>query len=89
MPLVLDKFLAKRLMRRGTAEKNSIWHDARTPSADLKHLREERDEQEFRLAGLRQRQQVTTHLVLEEFSGERRIGHNERVLVALGVVLAQ
>ena len=76
-------------MRRGTAEKNAVRHDARTPSADLKHLREERDEQEFRLAGLRQRQQVAAHLVLEELSGERRIGHDERVLVALGVVLAQ
>ena len=33
--------------------------------------------------------EIIKNSVLEEFSGERRIGHNERVLVALGVVLAQ
>ena len=87
--VVLDDFLANRLVCSGRAEQNAVRDDAGTASADLQHPQEQSEEQQLGLFGLAELEQVGGNNVVVQTALEWGICQNQAVSVLVGVLVAQ
>ena len=76
-------------MRLGRAEKHAVRHNGRAAPADLQRFQEQSKEKQLRLFRGRYGEQVFGDGFLVQAAGEGRVGHDEGVFIAVGIVLGK
>ena len=84
-----DEFAADGLVGAGGAEEDAVGDDAGTAAADFEDSQEKGEEKELCLFGVADAEEVGGDDVGVEAALERRIGEDERVAVAVGVLVGE
>ena len=88
-PIALHQFLADGLVGSTRSEEDTVGNDAGTPTAGLQHPQEQCQEQQLRLLGLADLQQVSGHRIRIQTALEGGIRQDQIELFLIRVLVAE